>query len=434
MINVNEYTGLNDNEVIENAINNKDNDGIVIIPPRKSEIEPERTFWLLDRAILIPENTTIILQNCTIKLSDKCRDNFFRTANCGMGIDEPEKIKNIHIKGEGVCILQGADHPRATGDGGKLISCPCPYDDEDILAVAHWISEDKRQSGNLSFWDKHEHSYGTDFGKENESQYGDWRGIGILFANTEDFSIENIRIVESHGWGISLEACAYGRVEKIDFDACMSKVIDGMRQNMENQDGIDIRNGCHHITISDISGHTGDDVVALTAIASPILRKGGVLKSTHVMGSDWSKRERDIHDIIIRNVKAYSNLCYTVRLLPANAKIYNIVIDGIIDTSTDTVACNGCILLGEADGAYGENPKDGMRFITISNVISNSKKAIIVAGYISDSVISNVVNRNPECPCISLQRENGMKNVKTANLCSLGEDIAYEAEKGNDVP
>ena len=77
MINVNEYTGLNDNEVIENAINNKDNDGIVIIPPRKSEIEPERTFWLLDRAILIPENTTIILQNCTIKLSDKCRDNFF---------------------------------------------------------------------------------------------------------------------------------------------------------------------------------------------------------------------------------------------------------------------------------------------------------------------------------------------------------------------
>lgn len=52
-------------------------------------------------------------------------------------------------------------------------------------------------------------------------------------GNVEDFSIENIRIVESHGWGISLEECAYGRVKKIDFDACMSKVIDGKRAGMK---------------------------------------------------------------------------------------------------------------------------------------------------------------------------------------------------------
>ena len=434
MVNVNNYKGLTDNEIIENAIKNKQKDGIVIIPPRENDIEPERDFWLLDRAILIPENTTVILQNCKIKLSDKCRDNFFRTANCGLGIAYPEKIQNIHIKGEGLCVLEGADHPRAVGDESKVLTCPCPYETEDLCRLADWIPDEDKKSGNIKFWDRHDRSYGTDSGNENESQYGDWRGIGILFANVEDFSIENIRIVDSHCWAISLEACSHGRLEKIDFDACMSKVIDGMRQNMENQDGIDIRNGCHDIVITDISGHTGDDLIALTAIASDNIRLGGELRSTHVMHSDWTKREKDIHDIFIRNVKGYSNLCYMIRLLPANTRIWNIVIDGVIDTSDEKIDNFGCIMLGTADSTYGTNAVNGMKNITISNVVSNSRESIIVGGYLSDSVISNVINRNAECPCISVRRENGLINVQTANLCSAGKDIIKQTETPEFYP
>ena len=80
-----------------------------------------------------------------------------------------------------------------------------------------------------------------------------------------------------------------------------------MLQNMENQDGVDNRNGCHDILITDITGRTGDDMVALTAIANddePYL-PGGSLCTTHVMPNDWSKRDRDIHDIVIRNVMGY---------------------------------------------------------------------------------------------------------------------------------
>lgn len=420
MIEVTDYKGSNDNDIIENAIKNKQKDGIIIIPPRESDIEPERDFWLLDRAVLIPENTTIILQNCKIKLSDNCRDNFFRTANCGMGIENPEKIKNVHIRGIGTCVLQGADYPRSTGDSSKILACPCPYNDEDLIRIADWIPDERRKTGKLDFWDKHNHSYGTDAGKEGDSQRGDWRNIGILFANVEDFSIENITIVESHGWGISLEACEYGRVEKIKFDACMSKMIDGMRQNLENQDGVDIRNGCHDIIISDITGHTGDDLIALTAIANNTLKLGGELNSTHVMHSDWLKREKDIHDIIIRNVMGYSQLCYIIRILPVNTRIWNIVIDGVIDTSPDDIINHGCILLGAEDSDYGKNLKDGMNNITISDVISNAREAIIVSGYVNNSVISNVINRNSECSCISLRRENGLINVKTTGLCSTG--------------
>ena len=125
MVNVNSFKGINDSEIINKAIENRDADGIVLIPKRVSDVEPERNFWLLDSAILLPENTTVILQNCKIKLSDKCRDNFFRSANSGMGIEFPERIKNIHIKGEGSCLLEGADHPRAVGDRSKILANPC---------------------------------------------------------------------------------------------------------------------------------------------------------------------------------------------------------------------------------------------------------------------------------------------------------------------
>ena len=416
MVNANDFCRGTDNETIDLAIAARDEDGIVVLPPRESGEDPERDYWLLDRAIVLPENTTLVLRNCTLKLSDKCRDNFIRSANCGFGFEDPAPIRNIHVRGEGTCTLLGADHPRAVGDGSKILANPCPYNAEDFPEHAYWISEEYRKAGNFSFWDVHDHSYGTDAGKEGESQYGDWRGIGILFANVSNFSVSNLRIVESHGWAISLEACSFGRVEKIEFDACMSKVIDGFRNNMENQDGIDIRNGCHHIVISDITGQTGDDVIALTAIAGKNYLPGGSLRTTHVMHSDWTRRERDIHDIVIRNVIAHSNLCWTVRLLPVEAHIRNVVIDGIIDTAPDDLPHEGGILLGEWDGAYGVNYPDGLKNIMVSNCSSNGRHVINIGGYLMDSVITNIIGRNPNTDAVLIGRENGLSNVQMSNI------------------
>ncbi len=425
MINVNDFKRMSDNDTIEAAMAALGSDRTLVIPPRESDIEPERDYWLLDRAILIPENTTVVLRNCKIKLSDRCRDNFFRTSNSGMGISYPEKIKNVHLRGEGSCVLEGADHPRAAGDGTKVLANPCPYNDEDLIKYAYWVPEERKQSGKLDFWDKHAYSYGTDAGKEGESQYGDWRGIGVLFVHVENFSIENIKIVDSHGWGISLEACSYGRVEKIEFDMLMSKVIDGMRMNMENQDGVDIRNGCHHITVSDITGRTGDDIVALTAIRKTVPFLGGEVKSTHAMHHDWSIREADIHHIVVRNVVGYSNLCYIVRLLACDTHIYDVIIDGVIDCMPDDMNMDhfGTILLGERDLAYGKNLTDGITRVTVSNVICRGRTAIKVGGYLSNSVISNVINENPNCPVVTVERDNGLVNVATSNLISYGDKI-----------
>ena len=415
MVNVNDFICASDNETIERAIAARTADGIVCIPPHIPTEAAPRDYWLLDRAILLPENTTVVLQNCTIKLSDACRDNFFRSANSGFGFPDPAPIKNIHIRGEGTCTLLGADHPRAVGDGSKILANPCPYEVEDLCRLAPWVPEDRRTPETIDFWDRHAYSFGTDAGKEGESQYGDWRGIGILLANVSQFSIENLRIVDSHGWGISLEACSFGRVAQIEFDATMSKVVDGLRQNMENQDGVDIRNGCHHITVTDISGRTGDDIVALTAIATKGDLPGGSLRTTHVMHNDWSRRERDIHDIVIRNVVGYSNLCWMVRLLPANASIWNVVIDGLMDCAPKGLKHEGGILLGEGDGAYGKNYPDGLKHVTISNVISSGRHAINIGGYLSDSAITNVVHHGEQEP-IAVYRDNGMVNVAVSNV------------------
>ncbi len=419
--NVNNYSGLNDNEKIEAAI--KDcKDGVVVIPERKSDIEPERTYWLLDRAILIPENTTVILRNCKIKLSDKCRDNFFRSANCGLGIEDPQPISNIHIKGEGLCILEGADHPRSTGDGSKVLKNPCPKTKDDILKYADWLSEEKRQSGELDFMDEHGYSYGTDAGKENESQYGDWRNVGILFANATNCSIENIKIVRSHAWAISWEACSQGYIDNIEFDSCMSAEIDGMLSNTENQDGIDLRNGCHDITISNITGGTGDDVIALTAICDDEYYPGGSMEHTQVMHNDWTRREKNIYNINISNISAYSKggACWIVRLLPTNSNIYNVVIDNVIDTSPEGFEAGGVILLGEEDGSYGKNLPGSLKNIIISNIIGSNNTTITLKGYLEDSLISNVINKNKNCPVIDIYRRGGLKNVEVIGIETHG--------------
>ncbi|MBQ6471251.1 MAG: hypothetical protein IJJ33_04650 [Victivallales bacterium] len=390
---VNDYPGQTDNERIDAAIREREG-GIVVIPERKSAIDPERTWWLLDRAILLPSNTTVILENCRIKLSDKCRDNFFRSANCGFGIEEPEPVEHIHIKGVGNCILEGADHPRATGDSSKVLACPCP----------------KNYSGasNPTFEDLHRHSYGTDALAECESPNGDWRNIGILMARASHVSIENLCIIEPHAWAISFEDCSDGRVSHIEFKACMTRVIDGEKHNTENQDGINLRNGCHDFIISDITGTTGDDVIALSAFAPQFTRrKGGEYGSTHVLGNDWTKREKGIRNVIIRNVLAYpAGGCLMIRLNATDgAEIRHVVIDGIIDNSPDDYCFKNsrCSLqlggspglLGDPNHPYGYQQEQSLFDISVSNVISNATNAIAINGGLQNSRIGNVITRNP---------------------------------------
>ena len=50
MVIANNFTGANDSEILNNAVQNRGADGIVVIPPR--QIDETRDCWLLDSAVL----------------------------------------------------------------------------------------------------------------------------------------------------------------------------------------------------------------------------------------------------------------------------------------------------------------------------------------------------------------------------------------------
>ncbi len=374
----NAYTGT-DSERIEQAVAAAPEfGGLVRIPARRPDADSPRTYWLLDRAILLPSNTTLLLENSVLKLSDKCRDNFIRSANAGPGIKKVEPLENIFVVGVGNARLEGADRPRATGDSGKLLG---------------------------------ERTYGTDAGKDGESQTGDWRNIGVLFAKVKNFGIENLTVVNSHAWGISLEKCEFGRVARIAFDSTERREIDGKSTFTLNQDGVDLRKGCRNITIESIRGRTGDDLVALTAIGATA-RDGGSFDSTEVSESDPSANN-DICDVVIRDVVGYSAGGHQiVRFLNASGiKIYRITLDSLTDTAPTPGYDRATIRIGDANPAWGGVTPVGDTFgFVIRNVHSSAKHAVLIAGSLTDSIIENIVNYNPAIAGVTF--ESGEENVR----------------------
>ncbi len=385
-----------DVERINEAIRVASGKGLRVVVPRGNMAKGAASnTWLLDSAILVRDNTVLELNNCHIKLSDRCRDNMIRSANCGLGITDIRPMKHIRIYGVGDVLLEGADHPRATGDSGKTLG--------------------KR-------------TYGTDAGVEGQSQSGDWRNIGILLAFVKHFSIENIRIKDAHCWAISLERCAFGRVRDIHFSSDEFKIIDGVRKTILNQDGLDLRQGCHDICIERISGHTGDDLVALTNINNGAKARAGTDTSTMVSASN--RREGgvdDIRNIFIRDIAGYSRAGHhVVRFLNAGGlRLYNIVLDGLVDTSPPGHRCKATLKIGDANPKWGGvTPLGDTNRLLISNISSTSKHTILIAGSLTDSCISNVIRYAEDGQPITYQSgQKNVKNVRTSNIVQRTMDI-----------
>jgi hypothetical protein len=381
-----EFEG-SDSDRINQAIERAQHDGKRVVIPRINEDGEQRDRWLLDSAILVRENTVLELDSCHLKLSDDCRDNFIRSANCGIGITDITPIQNVHIRGIGTVILEGADHPRATGDSAKTLG---------------------------------ERTYGTDAGNPDESQSGDWRNIGILMAYVENFSIENLHIKNSHCWAISLERCAHGTVRDIDFASTEHVVIDGNDEMILNQDGLDLRQGCHDITIDTITGFTGDDLIAFTAI--PHGRKSGSLESTMISAAiNRGDGLDDICNVSIRNVRGYCKGGHNiVRFLNTSGiGMHDISLDGLIDTSPrDTSPCATAVRIGDSNPVWGGvTPLGETSRFMISNVMSRSIETVLIAGSLSESSISNIMKyESPGDPICYKSGTEYTRNLQLTNI------------------
>ncbi len=382
----NDYDG-SDVERINQALQDAAGTGMRVVIPRRNEAaDGPRDLWLLDSAILVPGDSTLELDGCHIKLSDACRDNMIRSANCGPGTSEIEPISNIRIRGVGRVLLEGADRPRATGDAGKTLG---------------------------------ERTYGTDAGVEGATPNGDWRNIGILMAYVEHFSIEKIAMKDSHCWGISLERCAHGLLRDIDFASTGRKLIDGVEQTILNQDGIDLRLGCHDVLIENITGYSGDDLIACTAIPRALWRSGEY-GSTMVSGAE--RRDGgsdDIRQVTIRNVRGYCRGGHhIIRLLNSSgARLYDVIIDGLIDTSPSEMRCKAAVKIGDSHYGDGVAPLGDTSRIIVNNVISRSEHTIMLGGSLCDSAISNVIRW--EIPGEPISYVSGLENVRNLLLTNL---------------
>ncbi len=386
----NQFEGT-DVERINQAIDAAAAAGCRVVVPRVNIRDGKRQdLWLLDSAILVRTGTTLELENCRIKLSDRCRDNFIRSANCGLGITDIQPIRNVHIRGIGHVVLEGADHPRATGDAGKRLG--------------------KR-------------TYGTDAGDEGESQTGDWRNIGILLAFVEGFRIENLTIKDSHAWAISLERCAHGRLRDLHFSSSQTKMIDGTRRTILNQDGIDLRLGCHDIVIENVTGHTGDDLIALTAIPRPDSVAGGTTSTMVSSTADRGEGRDDIRHVILRNIQGYCRGGHhIVRFLNTSGVcLHDIVLDGLVDTSPEGMRCKAAVKIG--DDAYGGGvaPLGDTRRILINNVISKAKHTILIGGSLCDSIFSNIIRYGAKGDVVTIASDpKYVRDVKTSNVHIVG--------------
>ncbi len=387
-ISPNQFKGT-DTQRIRSAIEAaKESTRQVTIPSRNAN---GTNLWLLDSAILIPGNMTIILDNCVIQLSDQCRDNMFRSDNVGIGITDPVRLENISIIGLGDVILRGANNPRATGDGARILT----------LNPA-----EEKEKGNWRV------SYGSDAGKEGKKQKGDWRNIMILMAHVDGFKLENINIENSHAWAVSFERVRNADISDIRINNPEITNIDGREVLVSNKDGINLRHGCKNFRIDNISGRTGDDFIALSSLdTGGDGHDNGNLNSTMVTSRKWGGPEDDTEEVVITNIACQTKYRGVAIRASDSASIHDVYIDGLICREWD--GYTNSILIGGI--GYGKPSFPGkINNIYATNIIGSGRSLILIEAAVANCSFMNGIYTGDGDEIITYK----IDKTKTINILS----------------
>ena len=352
-----------DAERIQEAIWEAKRRGVgTVLIPRRNEAKGEEV-WIIDKTILLPSDITVILDGCHLRMADGVFCRMFENENAEkpVGLLPEGAQHNIHLIGRGGATLDGGlDNGLCEKTGGK----------NGLPSV--------------------------------------WNNLTVYFHNVHHFSISGLTVRDQRWWAICFMYSSFGKVSDIHFEITKryQRGIDTETGYWRNQDGIDLRVGCHDITVAHITGETGDDVIACTALAG----EGGYEAARHVAGAS-----KHIYNVNIRDVKATCNLCAVVRLLAHRRnQLYNVVIDGVYATERDGVRADTAIRLNE-HSYYGNDIANKlkmgeMRSIFIKNVFAETvRSALLFSGELCDISVRDVTVAGDAVALHTLDRFGSME-------------------------
>ena len=334
--------GSDDSESIQNAVNAVGNGGVrTVVIPRRCE-RTGKDEWIITKSILLPSDITVLLDDCHLTLAEGVYENIFRNKNMytDISLTADGVQRGIRIIGRGEAVLDG-------GKGNDL-------------------------SQKTSCVDGRPHVRFNNF---------------VLLHHVEDYVLENFKCVNMRWWAINQICCCHGRLSNLSF-------FNG--EKIPNQDGINLRIGCSDILIENITGRTGDDVVALTAL--PL----GTDKDLLTEDGDI-----DIHDVTIRNVRAHTRQSVVALRNQDGSKLYRISIENISDVGGEYGPW-GVVRIGE-NNYFRERPSVlGETYeINVRGVYSLCRGTVFVNATLKDSSIRDVYAGGTSMSAISTFRTPG---------------------------
>lgn len=398
----NNFTAESDSQMIQMAVDEASRSGcnMVVIPALNRRTG---TFvWEISETIELPSHMYIEINNAHLRMKDGVFCQMFRNSNAleKAGQTEDGLQEDIIIQGVGRAVLDGGKH------NGLRERTSCKDGMPHIL-----------------------------------------HNLTIYFHNVRNFKIDGLTIRDQRYWGITFAWAWEGIVSNIRFEITDKSVRESLTNPWRNQDGIDLRVGCHDIQIMNLSGETCDDIVALTALAIP---DGGSFENLNPCDHlPWH-----IYNVSIRNIIGFNNHCAMVRLLCHNRnQIFNISIDNLIDATPDShstdvpkgIRTASCVKLGECD-YYRGNPANrcrpgDMRNISISNVFSNALCAVVMNCAAKDVVIRNVFVNPIGAHAVAVSKikfgiHHELENPVNVSHCEniLVDGVNFASQRPGNVP
>lgn len=318
---------MTDSEYIQKLIDSSD----TAVVPRLNPMTGAEV-WDIDRALELDSGKTLILDGCTLRLRDGVFSNIITTR--GAWEKNPKPVSGIRIIGKNGAALDGGLHNGLTERTQLKDGYP------EVL-----------------------------------------RNTLILLRSASGFEVSGLKLTRLRYWGMTYYFCAGGRISDIVFEAA---------NNAPNQDGIDLRLGCRDISIDDVSGTTGDDTIALTALYGKFDRRFYPGESPETPDESC-----DIRGVSVTNVSAECTGGHgLIRLLCQDGvKLYRVSIDGVYDRALDHggVRCIAAIRLGDSNYSTIRRANIGeMRDITVENVETAAKQAILQKLEIPGGVFRNI--------------------------------------------